>query len=51
MDLIGEALTRPVAPATIDVEYVPTQMLAEAFRIRGFDGILYKSHLGKGVNV
>ena len=50
-DLISEALSRPVAPTTIDVEYVPTQMLAEAFRIRGFDGILYKSHLGKGVNV
>lgn len=49
--MIGEALSRPVAPTTIDVEYVPTQMLAEAFGIRGFDGILYKSHLGKGVNV
>jgi len=31
--------------------YVPTQMLAEAFRIKGFDGIQYKSHLGDGMNI
>jgi hypothetical protein len=43
----GEAFARPVAPTTIDVGYVPTQMLAEAF---GFDD-RYQSHLGKGMNV
>ena len=48
---IGEAFSRPVAPTIIDVEYVPTQMLAEAFRIKGLDGIQYKSHLGEGMNV
>ena len=48
---IGEAFSRPVSPTTIDVEYVPTQMLAEAFRIKGYDGIQYKSHLGNGMNV
>jgi hypothetical protein len=48
---IGEAFSRPVAPQTIDVEYVPTQMLAEAFRTKGFDGIQYKSHLGGGMNI
>lgn len=30
---------------------MPTQLLAEAFRLNGFDGIQYKSHLGKGMNV
>jgi len=48
---IGEAFSRPVAPTTIDVEYAPTQMLAEAFRMKEFDGIQYKSHLGEGMNV
>ena len=50
-NLIGEAFSRPVSPETIDVEHVPTQMLAEAFRMKGFDGIQYKSHLGEGMNV
>lgn len=49
--LIGEAFSQPVAPMTNGVEYVPTQMLAEAFSIRGFDGIEYKSHLGEGMNI
>jgi len=48
---IGEAFSRPVAPTAINVDYVPTQMLAEAFRMAGFDGIRYKSHLGDGMNV
>lgn len=48
---ISEAFSRPVAPGTIDVEYVPTQMLAEAFRMKGFDGIQYRSHLGEGMNI
>jgi hypothetical protein len=48
---IGQAFSRPIAPTTSDFEYVPTQMLAEAFRIKGFDGIQYKSHLGEGMNV
>jgi len=48
---IGEAFTRPVDPERIDIEYVPTQMLADAFKTSGFDGIRYKSHLGDGSNV
>ncbi|MCX6628012.1 MAG: RES family NAD+ phosphorylase [Candidatus Solibacter sp.] len=50
-DSISEAFSRSVAPGTFDVDYVPTQMLAEAFRMKGFDGIQYKSHLGEGINV
>jgi len=48
---VGEAFSRPVAPDAIDVAHVPTQILAEAFRIHGFDGIHYKSNLGEGMNV
>jgi len=34
------------------LDYVPTQILAETFRRRGFDGILYRSLLdGSGLNV
>jgi len=48
---IGEAFSRPVDQETIDIDYVPTQMLAEAFKTSGYDGIQYKSHLGDGYNV
>lgn len=32
-------------------EYVPTQILAEAFRAHGYDGIVYRSLLGEGLYV
>ena len=32
-------------------DYAPTQVLAEAFRGSGYDGIMYRSTLGQGVNV
>lgn len=48
---IGNAFSRPVAPDEPVTEYVPTQILAEAFRAHGFDGIVYRSLLGGGFNV
>ena len=32
-------------------EYVPTQVIAEFFRVNGFDGVVYKSKLGSGFNI
>ena len=48
---IGHAFSRPVTPDEPVTEYVPTQILAEAFRSHGFDGIVYRSLLGAGLNV
>jgi hypothetical protein len=48
---IGHAFSRPVTPDEPVTEYVPTQILAEAFRANGFDGIVYRSLLGAGLNV
>ena len=48
---IGHAFSRPVTPDEPVTEYVPTQILAEAFRAHGYDGIVYRSLLGKGLNV
>jgi hypothetical protein len=48
---IGNALSRPVTPDDPITEYVPTQILAEAFRAHGFDGIVYRSLLGAGLNL
>lgn len=48
---IGYAFSRPITPDHPASEYVPTQILAEAFRAHGYDGIVYKSLLGEGLNV
>lgn len=32
-------------------DYVSTQILAELFKNNGYDGLIYKSNLGKGFNV
>jgi hypothetical protein len=48
---INHALSRPVTPDDPITEYVPTQILAEAFRAHGYDGIIYRSLLGNGHNV
>jgi hypothetical protein len=48
---IGYAFSRPITPDHPATEYVPTQILAEAFRTHGYDGIVYKSLLGDGLNV
>jgi hypothetical protein len=48
---IAYAFSRPVTPDEPVTEYVPTQILAEAFRAHGCDGIVYRSLLGEGFNV
>jgi RES domain-containing protein len=48
---IDRSFSEPFNPADSTADYVPTQVLAEYFRINGFDGIAYKSHLGPGLNV
>ena len=48
---IGYAFSRPVTPDDPVTEYVPTQILSEAFRAHGFDGIVYRSLLAQGLNV
>jgi len=49
---IDEAFSRPVTACEHSAEYAPTQVLAEAFRRNGFDGIAYRSStLGVGHNI
>jgi hypothetical protein len=48
---INHALSRPVTPDDPITEYVPTPILAEAFRAHGYDGVVYRSLLGSGLNI
>ncbi len=48
---IDHAFSVPFSENEVTAEYVPTQVLGEVFRQHGYDGIIYKSLLGKGHNV
>ena len=48
---INRSFSLPVSPSDNVADYAPTQVLAEAFRGHGYDGVVYKSALGRGVNV
>ena len=48
---INRAFSQPIARNDDVAEYAPTQVLAEAFRSAGYDGIVYGSKLGTGKTV
>ena len=48
---IDNAFSRPVLPSDQSADYIPTQILSELFKNKGLDGLIYKSHLGDGLNV
>ena len=49
---IGFAFSKPVTHDEPHLDYIPTQILAEAFQHHGYDGIIYKSLLDKdGKNI
>lgn len=48
---IGEAFSIPITNSDNQAEYTPTQVIAELFKVNGFDGIKYRSTLGEGENI
>jgi len=48
---INGAFSMPVSLTDQKAEYVPTQVIAELFKNNGADGIMYRSAVGKGLNV
>lgn len=48
---INEAFSRPINKDDIIDEYVPSQIIAEVFKMNDFDGVVYKSSLDEGYNV
>ena len=47
---IDKAFSSPITANDSTADYIPTQIIAEFFKSNGFDGIFYKSNLGKGHN-
>lgn len=50
-DNIDYAFSRPISSEDRSTDYIPTQIISELFKNNGNDGIIYKSKLGKGLNV
>ncbi len=50
-DAINRAYSIPTTPSDDEAEYAPTQIIAEFFREHGYDGVRYRSGLGKGQNI
>lgn len=48
---IDRAFARPVTRSDDVAEYVPTQVIAELFKVHDYDGVAYRSSLGAGHNV
>jgi RES domain-containing protein len=48
---IDRAFAQPVSVDDDHAAYAPTQVIAELFKMHGFDGIAYRSSLGPGHNM
>ena len=48
---VDKAFSQPINNDLATAEYVPTQIISEFFRRKGFDGVVYKSSLGPGHNI
>jgi RES domain-containing protein len=45
---MNDAFSRPITPSDDHASYLATQLLVEAFRREGFDGVIYRSSCGPG---
>jgi hypothetical protein len=48
---IGAAMAEPVNPDDTEIDYVPTQYVAELIKAKGYDGVKYASAVSRGENV
>lgn len=48
---LGEELKRPVLPHAASIDYLPSQYLCEFIKQANYDGVLYQSSVGHGVNL
>ena len=51
LEQLGEELTRPVLPHAAAIDYLPSQYLCEFVKNCDFDGVVYRSSVGDGVNL
>ena len=47
----AKELSTPVDPSNSEIDYLPTQYITELIKVRGYDGIYFKSALGPAYNI
>lgn len=50
LEELGKELARPVLRQAAAYDYVPSQYLCELIKVSGYDGVVYKSSVGRGFN-
>jgi hypothetical protein len=48
---INKAFSQPVTPNDRTADYVPTQILAELFKMNGYDGVIFQSSVAEGLGL
>jgi RES domain len=51
LERLGDELTRPVLPRSAAIDYIPSQYLCEFIKKAGYDGVVYRSSVSKGINL
>lgn len=51
LKIISSELSKPVSPESANIDYIPTQYVAELIKECGYEGFIFKSSLGPGNNV
>lgn len=51
LEILGNELSTPVAPADSMISYVPSQYLCEFIKKCGYEGVAYKSSVSDGMNL
>lgn len=51
LERLGHELTRPVVPQSAAIDYTPSQYLCEFIKKCGYQGVLYRSSVGDGINL
>ena len=50
LESLSEEFSKPVSPFDGDIDYLPTQYIAELIKIEGYNGFKFKSSLAEGDN-
>lgn len=51
LEKLGHELTRPVLQSAAAFDYIPSQFLCEFVKSKGWDGVMYRSSVGDGINI
>jgi hypothetical protein len=51
LERLGNELTRPVPPQAAAIDYTPSQYLCEFIKKSGYQGVIYRSSAGDGINL